>query len=249
MKWNSLLRPTATASLLLCSTLLYASHAYHPHQLEGIVGINHSSHSYSHLHLSDGNTQENDRLNSSGDNNDVTWGVAYAYNVLPLFSATHHVNPDSFVQHMLLGIDWMFLNTTNSGDVYQYNKETLNNFEYDFDIKTSRIMANIEVDFISAWKQVFPYVQASIGGARVETHYHDVANNPATGGGIALDTNTDYSFVYSLGLGIKYLVIPNFQISVSYLYTDFGTIETEDEILTDRFYTNSGLIGFTYLFG
>ena len=94
MKWNRELTAFMAVLLLILSAPLFASTGFHAHQLEGIVGVNHSTHSLSTLHLGSGEFIENDTLKNESANNDVIWGVAYAYNVLP--------HPNVVLQHVLL---------------------------------------------------------------------------------------------------------------------------------------------------
>lgn len=226
--------------LLLASSTLLASTHYHANQLEAIVGINHASHSYSNLHTGDGASQESDALHSDSANNDVTWGFSYAYNVLH--------RPYYGLQHLLLGVDWLFFNTTDSGDAYQYGYNSMANYRYNANFQTARLLANSEFDFISPWDTVFPYLQFSMGGARINADYSDTPIDGSLGGGQVLHKKTNYNFTYAVGAGVKYLIIPNFQVSVSYLYTNFGVVEFEDDRLEDRLVSSSGLLGFTYLF-
>jgi opacity protein-like surface antigen len=107
-------------------------------------------------------------------------------------------------------------------------------------------------------KNLFPFVQASVGAGWIEASYKDHPNENATftGGGIDMGERNNYNLVYSLGAGLKYLFNPHFQAQASYLYTDFGIIKTNtqhdgvtlSEPIKDHLYTNSALLTFSYLF-
>lgn len=248
-------RKTLTATVF--SLLALPSFAnYLPNTFELMLGYNHSFHNTNKLHIGDNNT-EIDSLDETDSGNDFIGGIGYAYNILPWFVAYHNKDlTHSALQRVWVGLDLIFMNTTQTGD--EVTGDDLSFFTYEFTEDTTRLMFNSEVDFNSPWKNVFPFVQASVGVARIVASFSDEPN-PApglSGGGISLPDEVNYNLAYSLGAGIKFLVMHNFQFGVSYLFTDFGIVETEmdsssvtlSEPLRDHLYTSSALFNLNYLF-
>jgi opacity protein-like surface antigen len=245
-------RPLAFVSLLALVSTPALAH-YKQNQIELILGINHSSHTNNHFHGGADNT-EIDAFHDTDTGNDFVGGVGYAYNILPWFKGQDH----AVVQRVWVGLDLLFMNTTESGDMYLGQDPAFDFYDFELKEKTSRLMANAEVDFNFPWKNFFPFVQASIGAARVAVSFED---QPKPGVGFSaekasLSEEINYNLVYSLGAGFKFLVVPEFQMGMSYLYTDFGVVETQTESstlvlyepITDHLYTNSVLFNFSYLF-
>ncbi|MFI4954843.1 MAG: outer membrane protein [Gammaproteobacteria bacterium] len=227
----------------------------HNFQIEIMGGFNHSYSPESKLYIKSdtpGVPTEVDTLHDTSSGNDFIGGAGLSY-ILPLAD-----DKDDFMRDLLIGLDLYFFNTTRSGEVYLFEDPNANNLDYDLKLKTSRLMLNGELDFFSPWKRLAPYLQGSIGVARVEASYHDYPIGETIGGGIRLSEKTNYNFAYSLGAGVKYNFIEDFQLSISYLYTDLGDVETStksgDQVIltqptTDRLRTSSGLVGLSYLFG
>lgn len=244
-------------AVLAMSTLTVQAFAhYMPNQLELMLGYNNSSHSNNHIHFAPDNS-EVDSLHEKDNGNDFVGGLGYAYNILPWFVAYHDKDlTHSALQRVWVGLDLLFMDTTESGDVYVGMDPALNDYHFKLEEETVRLMVNSEVDFNFPLKNVFPFVQASAGGAKIDASYKDTPQNGVVGGGINMGERTNYNFVYSLGGGVKYMVNPHFQVSASYLYTDFGIVKTNQEShgisllapIKDHLYTNSAFFNFSYLF-
>lgn len=246
--------------ILLFSLVLPSSvfAAYNNNEFGLMLGYNYSFHNTSHLHIGTGNT-EVDTLHETGGNQDIIWGLSYARNILPWFVAYHDKDlSHSFLQRVWVGVDLLFMDTTQKGNEYESHDPDLDFFDYELEEKTIRLMFNTEIDFNSYWDNVFPFLQASVGAARVAVGFEDEVKPGMgfTGGNIKLSQKFNYNLVYSLGGGFKFLPKPDLQIGVSYLYTDFGVVKSKTESssvvlfqpIRDHLYTSSVLLNITHLF-
>jgi opacity protein-like surface antigen len=244
-------RKTLTALTLTALSLPSLAH-YLPQELELMLGYNYSSHSNNKIHLGVNNT-EIDSLHQKGSGSDIIGGLAYAYNVFPQPEHAH-----SFVQRVWVGLDLIFMNNTETGDVYLSQNPSNAFYDFELEEKTTRLMVNTEVDFGTRWAKVLPFVQASVGAARILAQYKETIEPglPFTGGAFRLSNEVNYNLAYSLGAGVKFLVKPNLQAGFSYLFTDFGIIKTEDESnsvvlsepIKDHLVTSSAFFNLSYLF-
>ncbi len=248
MEFQNLIRPVATATLLTALSAT-AQTNNKPNQLKLMLGINHAYHDNSDLYLG-AHILEVDSLHENDAANDFIGGVGYSYDILPWF-----VN-DAKLAHVWVGLDLLFFNTTQTGDVYVDQNPAFNDYNYEFSEDTMRLMVNTEVDFKTPSEKIFPFLQASVGAARIVAGYEDEPVPEIQGGGIYLDDHTNYNLVYSLGAGVKFLPNPDIQVSLSYLFTDFGFVKTSTETenfilaepLEDHLMTSSLFFNLSYLF-
>lgn len=231
---------------MLCYTAVSFADQLYPNQFEGIVGVSFATSNLSHLHLGSGITAEVDTLESTGTADNVLWGAAYAYDILQPLRGKPMA--DDILARVLVGVNVYGYNTTDSGNVFQYGNPAMENYTYKFRLETLRGNLSLGLDFFSPVPRIYPFFQISGGVARVVTHYTDTPNDPAMGGGVTIPNYTNTTGTFSAGAGLKYLMMDSLQLSVSYLYTYFGTVKSADEALTDVFYTNSGVVGLAWIF-
>lgn len=247
--------PSLAATLL--SALSFSSYAHDlSHQLELMLGVNHSYHNTEQIYVGR-TTEQVDSLHETGNGNDAVGGAGYGYNILPWFVAYQNKDmSDSLLQHVWVGLDWIFMNTVETGDVYASQNPDFNDFRFRLTQDTMRLMINTEIDFISLWKSIHPFVQASVGAARIASSYDDDPVPGIFGGGLTVSEHVNYNLAYSLGAGFKVSVKPNLQIGASYLFTDFGYVKTSTHAgnvrlakpIKDRLMTSSALLNINYLF-
>ncbi|MFA6037205.1 MAG: outer membrane beta-barrel protein [Legionellales bacterium] len=222
---------------------------YYPFEIEIMGGINHTNSAGGSISFEAG---EYDTLHETSDNNDGIWGFGVGYG-LPFFDEE---DDDGIFRDLLIGLDLLFFNVDREGEVYQGGQPELNNYNYLLELRTSRLMFNTELDFFPEWEWVFPYIQASAGIARVDATYSDTPVPGIGGGAISLPQHTNYNFAYSFGAGLKFLIMEELQLSVSYLYSDLGDVKTSSDSenadltnpITGELRTSSGLVGLSYLF-
>lgn len=222
------------------------------------LGFNHAYHNTNHLHVGADNSEVT-TLHETGSGNDFIGGFSYAYNILPWFVYAHNRDmKQSILQRVWFGADLLFLNTTNRGVEFMSRNKYLKYYNYELQEKTIRLMFNSEIDFKSRWENVFTFIQMSAGAGRVAVKFDDYIRQGVgfRGGEIRLSSQVNYTLVYSLGAGLKFLVKPDLELDLSYLFTDFGEVETKTksnsvvlgEPIQDRLLTSSILLNINYLF-
>ncbi|MBX3708649.1 MAG: porin family protein [Gammaproteobacteria bacterium] len=227
------------------------------YQIRLYGGFSHAYTSTNKLVIDSPIEDETDFLHNTNSGNDGTAGIGFSYNFLPTLALADD-SDDCFLQDTSVGMDLFFLNTTNSGIVYQFENPNFDNYHYDLKLKTLRIMLNGELGFQSPLQDIIPYLQASVGIARIRTSYDETPRTEEgiSDGNIQLSSKTNYSFAYSLGTGVKIMLASNVQLSISYLYTNFGSTETatrsNNVVLTKpinvTLRTHTGLVGLIYSF-
>ena len=232
----------------------------HLYQIEAMLGINHAWGTPSALELGFGGDEEIDTLHRDGFKNKAAVGGGLGYNVLPYLIANYGTpdNQFSYLRDVIVGLDVIFFDTTQTGDVYLFQDPMLSEYTYRLKYKTARLMVNTEIGVATPWERLYPYFQASFGDARVSAGYHDYIK-PQFGEGleIRVEPQTTYRFTYSVGAGMKFLITPDLQLSLSYLYTDFGTVSTINSFIDEsvnvnpvrmRLRTSTGMLGLACLF-
>ncbi|VVC74951.1 hypothetical protein AQUSIP_02250 [Aquicella siphonis] len=214
-------------------------------------GYNHSETSVSDLVIS---PLETDSLHNSNGGNDFLGGAGVAYQQM----LTDDEDNGTIFRDVSLGLNFFMFNNSSSDEVYQFKDPQFDNFNYQLKLETSRLMLDGQLDFQPLWQDVIPFVEASVGVARVVAKYNE-SPEPDEGiqdGDIDLTDRTNYQFAYSLGAGFKTNLSPQVQLSLSYLFTDFGTVKTSthapqltlDSPISIQLRTHTALLGLSYLF-
>lgn len=155
-------------------------------------------------------------------NSTVGVGLAYPFDVNQLFPN------NTMLQQILLGVNFFHYNTQNRGNIEEYGATQFTNYHYYLDLKTDRVMADIQLVLQSIGQGFTPFVNGSIGGARVKVHYYEMpkSSQMITDGELNLAPNTTNKLAYSLGAGLKKSLTSNVSLAGSYLYSHFGSVAT-----------------------
>jgi opacity protein-like surface antigen len=116
------------------------------------------------------------------------------------------------------------------GDVWQFGLADLNNFDYEVDITSYRLMLDGSLSVLS-WKKWSWFVLGGIGESWNRLSYQHRPNNsdiPADSG-ITLDPHWDTTFAWEVGTGIKYDITQRLGLSLTYLFTDLGKLKLSDD--------------------
>ena len=198
---------------------------------------------------------EVDSLRNQSQVYNFTGGFGIAYGFLTGTGQGH--NP---VNDFSVGVDFFSLITTLKGNVYQFGSPALSNFNYQIRLKSTRLMLDGQLNFHPITHWIIPFLTAGIGVSRISASYHDtpVASSGLSGGGISLPSNINWNMAFALGAGVKVPVSQKVQLSLSYLYTDLGPIQTGTgaapagggtvQPVKMRFRDQSALVGMSYSF-
>ena len=199
---------------------------------------------------------EHDTLVKDSESNyNFIGGGGIAYNFL-----MDENNSNSLIHDVSIGLDYYGFNTSVTGDVLQFGVLHFNNFDYDFNIETQRLMLDAQLNFRPLKNKMMLFVVAGIGAANVKAQYYDTPNlvHGTSGGGINLPSNTEHNTAYSVGAGFRIPVTQKIHVSLSYLYTDLGSATTGSasipfasgtiQPVTMQVHTQTGLVGINYAF-
>lgn len=143
-----------------------------------------------------------------------------------------------------------------NGTVYRFNNPGYNDLNYGSTINTMRLMLDAALTIVSKSKYSL-FAIGGIGGARSTISYSDNGNGNDGCGlpSLTLNNNNHKSFVWELGTGVAYAFTDRGNLSLEYLYTNYGNLKLPTSInngsLTApqisstyaRFYTQSVLLG------
>lgn len=118
-----------------------------------------------------------------------------------------------------------------TGDVDRFGSSSFNEFSYDMNVKSSRLMFDTEVT-IASYKAASVFGVAGLGASWNRVSYHETSNgNSSCTTGLApitVDPDTTASFAYEFGGGLKFAITPKVRLSVEYLYSHLAKLKVGD---------------------
>ena len=182
---------------------------------------------------------------------DFSWGVGAGYR----FVHPSSIQPFKTIHDISLGLDFFDFNTTQSGNTWQFQDPTFNNFTYKTPIKSWRLLVDSEFTFQPVFTRIYPFLEGGIGFAANNASYQDTPIPDYGGTGPTVNGHTQYQFAYTAGGGLKALVSPHVELSFRYLYAHLGDATTSPTAnlpltapVSVALYTHAWLAGLTYLF-
>lgn len=126
-------------------------------------------------------------------------------------------------------INLRYLQQEITGDVYQFQDPSMNNYNYELSLENTRLMLNAALTLFSINEKTALYVLGGVGNTWTTIGYTDtpVANVP--GGALNLDNRTNNGFTYEAGAGILYPVDNETVLFLEYRYTHSQSIRTASQ--------------------
>lgn len=142
-----------------------------------------------------------------------------------------------------------------TGKVLQFGMPVFENYNYTLNIKSTRVMADVDMAFHPIGEHFFPFVETGIGVATTAVSYSSEPISPVTGPDFKIPQETTLSFAFQIGAGFKYVINEHVNVSVRYLYADMGSVDTSTNAntatllkpLTVDLSSQNILFGFTYV--
>lgn len=192
-----------------------------------------------------------DTFTNQSDAGAFTWGVGAKYR-FPL----HNPSVNNYIFHSwAIGADvFQIIDFDQTGDVLQYNIPQFKNYTYTLGLKSTRFMADVDVEFHPLYKRFIPFIEAGIGAGATSVSYDSDPIPPVTGPEFSLHNKTSWTFAYQAGAGVKYVVNSAFIVSLHYLYANMGKVDSSTsgsatdlaKPITVDMSTQNFLFGFTY---
>ncbi|KTD11294.1 outer membrane protein [Legionella jamestowniensis] len=200
----------------LALAMLVCCHA-HALQVTLYGGISRTAVDLGTLHISN---EEADSLHTKNEN-EGTIGAGLSWQL-----DCNQKNGFWLISSLLIGLNYFHFDTEPEGVVWLYGLPQFANYQYQLSLKTDRLLLNGQVELFPFWKTIHPYVEAGIGASAIRSQYWEqpMVEAGVFDGNLIFSSRTNHQFVYSLGAGIKKQLSPNWVVSFSYNFTDFGTI-------------------------
>ena len=114
-----------------------------------------------------------------------------------------------------------------NGDVWRFGSPAFNDMTYTMSVESSRLMFDTALT-IASKRQYSLYAIGGIGAAWNRIGYSDAERNgiPCLIQALNLNTTTFSNFSWEAGAGLSYAFNNRFSLSLEYLYTDLGTVNT-----------------------
>lgn len=175
-------------------------------------------------------SSESDTLVQRNRNNwgtlDVQLGAGYVY----YFHQRNH--PPKTTQWFpaiepQLNLYYLNSNTGLQGNVLRFNSPAFSQLTYRMPVRSLRLMLDVALTVVKKQKNSL-YVKAGIGNAWNRIGYSDYANagSGCTDQQLSLNTSAHSHFVWELGVGVLHDFNNHAGLSLEYLFTDFGRVQT-----------------------
>lgn len=142
----------------------------------------------------------------------------------------------------------MVSTTTMEGHIYNGGNDGL----YNYRLQQSRLAAKAKI-LGDVGTMLQNWVSFSMGATFYKAY--DFDNTSLTTTMPNFDDNTGTAFSFSAGIGMQYIISPNWQIGLGYEFTDWGTTYlgkapgqvTDKQLEVDNFYTNGLIITLSFV--
>lgn len=179
----------------------------------------------------------------------------------PVFEGEVFLGLQQRFSHVVLGQLGLTVGATGNdhltGDIWDDADPQFNNYEYDYDIQHTYVLVKglLSFDTHSKW---IPWISAGVGVGF--NHAHSFNNTPTDPDAVAspnFASNTQTSFTYAIGLGVKHALNEHWLVGLGYEFADWGKSSldpasgqtTNAALLLDHLYTNAVLFNLTYIGG
>lgn len=161
-----------------------------------------------------------DTFTGQSDASSFSWGLSALYR----FNLNETTGQNRFFESFAAGIAIYQITSFNqTGTVLQFGMPEFQNYNYNLGLNNFRILADFDVA-LHPIKEVFtPFIEVGIGTAQTTVSYDSSPILPVESPVFTLENETSWNFAYQIGPGIRYLITPNLQLSLRYLYAHMGT--------------------------
>lgn len=176
-------------------------------------------------------SSETDRLVQTNRNNwgtlDVQLGAGYVYYFHQKRYPTKNVQWFPAIEPQV-NLYYLNSNTGIKGNVLRFDSAAFSQLTYRIPVRSTRLMLDVALTVIKK-KQSSLYVKAGIGNAWNRLGYTDYVNGLNSECGtqrLSLNTSSNSHFVWEVGVGLLHDFNNNVGLSLEYLFTDFGRVQT-----------------------
>lgn len=120
-----------------------------------------------------------------------------------------------------------------TGDVYDYGDPEFDNYNYTYGIQNTNLLANFTLGLLE-YERWTLFGIAGLGIAWTWVEYSETPKPGVPKGNLTLDTGSQTTFAWQGGGGIGYELFPELDLTLTYLYTDLGKVETSSNIVSEN---------------
>jgi opacity protein-like surface antigen len=195
-------------------------------KLKGSAGITQLSAENAHLGVDRGMGEEVDTVTfNDEDAAMVALGVGY------VFLLTDEDEDFRWFPAVVPSIDGSYQFEKHfSGDVYMWGDPALDNFNNNTHVENFNLMFNVTLA-VAEYQRWTAFVLGGIGAAWTWVGYdgQPKAGSPPESE-LQLHTKTNTTFAFQGGAGIGFELMPELDLTLTYLFTDLGNVETSDSV-------------------
>ncbi|MGA2655185.1 MAG: outer membrane beta-barrel protein [Gammaproteobacteria bacterium] len=175
--------------------------------------------------------ETNDTLTEgdAGSNVIATVGLGY---VIPF--ECEDCDDWQFFPGIIISLDGSYQPKTNvTGDVWIYSDPAFDLYDYRASFENTNLMGNVTLGLLE-YQRFTVFLQGGLGIAWTDVGYYDTPKPGVTQGNLALESQQNTTFAWQGGAGIGYALIPELDLTLTYLYTDLGTVETSSQFKSEN---------------
>lgn len=185
-----------------------------------------------------GTITEVDSLTSSTSDNATALGTIGVGYVVPF--DTDSDEAFRWFPGMMFSLDATYqFDSDLTGDVYGYRDPALDDFNYTYGIQNTNLLANFTLG-LAEYERWTVFAVGGLGIAWVWVDYMEYPK-PGVDAGIITqtDTHANTSFAWQVGAGFGYEVMPELDVTLTYLYTDLDKVQASSNLTSENDYNGT----------
>ncbi len=167
---------------------------------------------------------------TSSDSTDAAGITTMGYGYVFPFDCDDCDEDWRFFPGMIVSLDGTYqFETQLTGDVLLYGASNLNYYDYEYGIENLNVLANLTLGLVEYQRWTI-FALGGLGVAWTWVDYEEIPKPGVDGGNLTLKEESNTTFAWQAGGGIGFEVIPELDLTLTYLYTDLGDVETSSTI-------------------
>lgn len=204
-----------TNVVLASSDSHFTMYTNHKFEVSAAGGPNWYSIPNTHVVISPSET-DSDHINQIANN--VAWKLGIGY-----FLFEDYLQQRNYLNQLLLEMNVYKTNATARGNVWQYQLQEFNNYQFSAPISSTRLMFDVKPTLFN-YESVAPYVILGIGAAWNTVSYHEKVTgadvDPSSPLSLSNDTSTQLA--WDIGAGARVALADNLSLTLEYIYAFLG---------------------------
>ncbi|MGA2655302.1 MAG: hypothetical protein ABSF18_04920 [Gammaproteobacteria bacterium] len=134
---------------------------------------------------------------------------------------------------MIISLDATYqFETELTGDVYGYRDPNYDDFTYVYGIQNTNLLANLTLG-IAEYERWTLFAIGGLGIAWTWVEYTETPKVGVNGFITELDSHANTTFAWQAGGGVGFEIMPELDVTLTYLYTDLDKVQTSSNLKTE----------------